>query len=439
MAMCYILFVNAGMFANLPDVSYEAMYIATALAACLGSIFIGLIANLPLAQASGMGINAYIVFTICLGLGFSYANAMAMVLLDGVIFLVLTATGLRKIIFNAIPKAVKGSISAGIGLFIAYIGLQSAGIIVPDSSTASTMVSFNVINGNATWATIMPMLVSVLTVLIIAALTAYKKRGAVLIGMLIGAVLYYLGGLTVPGFYDNFALASVNVGQAFKAFGKESLFAVFRSGFDFSGYIAAHGSANFVLSLITTAIALCIVDMFDTIGTLYGACSRGGLLTEDGEVISLNKAMLSDALATCTGAMCGTSTVTTYVESSAGVAEGGRTGLTALTTAALFFIAMFFAPIGSLIPGAATAAALIYVGALMIVSLKDIDWHDAEIAIPAFLTITFMAFSYSISNGIGIGVLAYTVIKVLTGKIKEVKAATWIIDILFLAMFLLSH
>ena len=226
---------------------------------------------------------------------------------------------------------------------------------------------------------------------------------------------------------------------AFKAFGRESLFAVFKSGFDFSNYISIHGQANFVLSLITTMIAFCIVDMFDTLGTLYGACSRGGLMTENGEVLNLNKAMLSDALATCTGAICGTSTVTTFVESSAGVAEGGRTGLSAVTTAGLFFIAMFFAPIASLIPSAATSAALIYVGALMIVSLKDIEWENPEIAIPAFLTVTIMAFSYSISNGIGIGILAYNFIKIFVGKIQEIRISTWIIDILFLAMFLLSH
>lgn len=439
MAMAYILFVNAGMFATLPEVSYEGMYIATAISACIGSLLIGLIANLPLAQASGMGLNAYFVYSVCLGLGFTYSNALVMVLFDGIVFVILTATGLRKLLFNAIPKAVKNSISAGIGLFIAYIGLQSAGIIVPDASTASTMSSFNIFTGAANWSTIMPMLVTLITVLVIAALVSFQKRGAVLIGILVGSVLYYLGGCTIPGFYEGFSLGNVSAGSAFSAFSKESLFAVFRSGFDFNPYISAHGEANFILTLVTTMIAFCIVDMFDTMGTLYGACSRGGLMTEDGEVMALDKAMLSDALATCVGAACGTSTVTTFVESSAGVAEGGRTGLAALTTAGLFFIAMFFAPVASLVPGAATAAALIYVGALMLMTLRNIDWDDVEVAIPAFLTVTVMAFSYSISNGIGIGVIAYTLIKMFTGKIKEISGATWIIDILFLAMFLLSH
>ena len=439
MAMCYILFVNAGMFSTLPDVSYEGMYIATALSACIGSLLIGLLANLPLAQASGMGLNAYFVYTVCLGLGFTYANALVMVLLDGILFTLLTATGLRKIIFNAIPKAVKNSISAGIGLFIAYIGMQSAGIIVPDASTASSMHSFNVLNGAVNWETLMPILVTLVTILIIAALVSFKKRGAVLIGIIIGTLIYYFLGFTITGFYSNFSFSSINPINAFVAFKNESLFAVFKSGFDFSSYIFLHGQANFILSLLTTMIAFCIVDMFDTIGTLYGACSRGGLMTEDGEVKNLEKAMLSDALATCTGAMCGTSTVTTFVESSSGVAEGGRTGLSAIVTSILFFIAMFFAPIASLVPSAATSAALIYVGALMIVSLKDIEWNNPEISIPAFLTVTVMAFSYSISNGIGIGVLAYTLIKIFVGKIKEINISTWIIDILFLAMFLMSH
>lgn len=439
MAMAYILFVNSGMFANLGTVSYEAIYIATALSACVGSILTGLIANLPLAQASGMGLNAFFVFTMCFGFGFSYQNALVMVLLDGIVFTILTVTGLRKIIFDAIPGVVKMAIPAGIGLFIAYIGLQSAGIIIPDSSTASAMISLNIFNGTATWASLMPIVVTLLTVLIIAALVALNKRGAVLIGILIGTILYYAGGFTIPGFYDNFAFATLNPTGAFKAFGDEAFMAVFKSGFDFSGYIAAHGEANFVFTLITSMLAFCLVDMFDTMGTLYGACSRGGLITEDGEVLSLNRAMLSDALATIFGAVCGTSTVTTYVESTAGVAEGGRTGLTAISTAALFFVAMFFAPIASLIPGAATAAALIYVGALMLSSVLKVDWNNAEAAMPAFLTITFMAFSYSISNGIGMGVISYTLIKVLSGKIREVNIATWIIDLFFVAMFLFSH
>ncbi len=439
MAMAYILFVNAEMFANLGTVSFTAIYIATAISACLGTVFIGLLANLPLAQASGMGLNAFFVFTMCFGFGFSYANALVMVLFDGILFTLLTVTGLRSIIFNAIPQAVKAAIPAGIGLFIAYIGLQSAGIIVADASTASAMRSFNIVSGGADWAALMPIVVTFVTVLIIAALVALKKRGAVLIGILLGTIIYYLCGFTIPGFYTNFAITTLNPIDAFKAFNAEAFLTVFKSGFDFSAYIAAHGSTNFVLTLITSMLAFCLVDMFDTMGTLYGACARGRLLDENGNVLNLEKAMLADALATICGAICGTSTVTTFVESSAGVAEGGRTGLAALTTAALFFIAMFFAPIASLIPGAATAAALIYVGALMLLAVKNIDWEDAEVAVPAFLTIAFMAFSYSISNGIGIGVLSYTLIKIFTRKTKEINFATWIIDILFLAMFLFSH
>lgn len=437
--MAYILFVNAGMFATLGTVSYEAIYIATAISACFGSILIGLLSNLPLAQASGMGLNAFAVYTICLGFGFSYANAMVMVLLDGILFTILTVTGLRSIIFNAIPKVVKAAIPAGIGMFIAYIGLQSAGIIVADPSTASAMTTLNVFSGAASWATLMPLLVTFITILAIAALTAKKKRGAVLIGILLGTILYYGLGFTIPGFYEGFSFGTLNPIAAFSAFTSEAFLTVFKSGFDFSGYIATHGSANFAFVLITSMLAFCLVDMFDTMGTLFGACSRGGLVDKEGNVINLEKAMLSDALATIFGSICGTSTVTTFVESSAGIAEGGRTGLTGVTTGILFLIAMFFAPIASLVPSAATSAALIYVGTLMILSIKEIDWEDAEIAVPAFLTIAFMAFSYSISNGIGIGVIAYTLIKIFVGKIKEINIATWVIDALFIAMFLFSH
>lgn len=440
MAMCYILFVNAGMFATLGTVSYNAMFIATAIAAVIGTLLSAFIAKLPLAQASGMGLNAFFVYTICLGFGFSYANALVMVMLDGIIFTILTVTGLRTAIFNSIPKQVKVAIPAGIGLFIAYIGLQNAGIIIPDSSTASAMTSLNFLTGTATWSSIMPIVVTIITVITIAVLSAKHKRGAVFIGILIGTASYYLLGLTIPGFFDGlFSGLVLNPAESFKAWGKEAFLQVFKDGFDFSVYILANGKANFVIALITSMLAFCLVDMFDTLGTCYGACARGGLVEEDGSPRNLEGIMLSDAIATVIGAICGTSTVTTYVESSAGIAEGGKTGLASVFTALFFFIAMFFAPIASFIPGAATAAALIYVGVLMMNGVREIDWTDPEIGVPAFLTIAVMAFSYSISNGIGIGVLSYTLIKLLSGKGKEINVGTWIVSVLFLAMFCLSH
>mgnify|MGYP002795722430 CR=1 FL=1 len=440
MAMAYILMVNAGMFATLsPDVTYGAVYIATALSAVVGTVLIGLLSNLPLAQASGMGLNAYFVYTVCLGMGLSYANTLVLVLVDGLVFLLLTVTGLRKLIFEGIPQEVKVAISAGIGLFIAFIGFQNAGIVVSDSSPS---VAFNIYSGNATWASIMPMLVTIFGLLAIAILAHKKVRGAVLWGILGSAAVYYiLGLLTVDGFYASSVapnLASDFFG-AFKEFGELSFLRVFKDGFDFSSYIAANGVGSFIVMFITTMLAFCMVDMFDTLGTLYGACSAGNMLTEKGEVPNMNEAMMADAIATCVGAVCGTSTVTTFVESSSGISEGGRTGLASLVTGALFFIAMFLAPVAQLIPTYATATALIYVGVLMMSGVKNIAWDDPAKALPGFLTIAVMVFTYNISYGIAFGLISCVIIKVFSGKIKELSVSTWIIAILFTLTFFLTH
>ena len=448
MAMAYILMVNAGMFANpfgdgtdVLGVSYGAIYIATAISAVVGSLLIGLLANLPLAQASGMGLNAFFVYTVCVGFGLSYANALVLVLADGIIFILLTVTGLRKKIFTAIPDAVRKAIPAGIGLFIAFLGLQNAGIIVPNSSTGVTLGSFNLISGANAWADIMPMIVAIIALCVIAILSKKQVRGSVLWGILVGAVLYYvLSFATVAGFAESMkASMQVDFVGPFKDFFSQSLGKVFTEGFNFKPYIDAHGTGNFILMFATTALAFCMVDMFDTLGTLYGACARGNLLTDKGEVPNMDKAMLSDAVATTVGAVCGTSTVTTFVEAAAGVAEGGRTGLAAVSTATFFFIAMFLAPIAALIPSCATAAALIYVGVLMISCVKELDWHDPAVALPSFLTMAMMPFSYNISFGIAFGLISYVIIKTFTGKIKEVKAGTWVITLLFLLMLFLTH
>ena len=442
-AMVYILMVNANMFANpfgdgtpVLGVSYGAIYIATAISAIVGTVLIGLLANLPLAQASGMGLNAFFVYTCCVGFGLTYANALVLVLMDGVVFILLTVTGLRKKIFTAIPDAVRKSIPAGIGLFIAFLGLQNAKIVVPSTSTGVTLGSFNLLA--VEWGSVMPMLVTIAAVIAIAVMSKKNVRGAVLWGILGGAVLYYLLGFTVPGFYP-LVISMSSPLEAFKAFGSEAFLKVFTEGFDFSLFAAEHGTANLVLTIVTTALAFCMVDMFDTIGTLYGACARGNMLTKDGEVPNMDKAMLADAIATTTGSICGTSTVTTFVESSAGVAEGGRTGLSSMFTALFFFIAMFLSPVAQLIPSCATAAALIYVGVLMMACVKEMDWHDAEVAVPAFLTMALMPFSYNISYGIAFGLISYVAIKLFTGKAKEVKVGTWVIMILFFLMLFLTH
>ena len=443
MAMAYILMVNAGMFGSLGDGYYNAVYIATAISAVIGTVLIGLLSNLPLAQASGMGLNAFFVYSVCFGMGFSYANALVMVLVDGIVFILLTVTGLRRVIFDAIPKAVKAAISAGIGLFIAFLGLQNAGIIVNNDSTLVDLHSFNIVfNDSVTWAQIMPLILTVMVVIAIGAMSKKKVKGAVFWGMIGGAVLYYVLGLsTVEGFYETSVKANLNLDvlAPFKDFANLAFGKVFTEGFNFSAWISANGVGSFVVTFLTTMLAFCMVDMFDTLGTLFGACSVGGLLDEKGNVPNMDKAMLADAIATCAGAVCGTSTVTTFVESSAGVAEGGRTGLSSMFTAAMFLIAMFLAPVAALIPSCATAAALIYVGILMIGGVKNIEWSDPAEAVPAFLTMAMMPFAYNISYGIAFGLITYIFIKIFTGKIKEINVGTWIIGVLFTLMFFVAR
>lgn len=476
MAMVYILMVNAGMFQSVIGGSdpYGAAYIATAIGAIVGTLLMAFLAKMPLAQASGMGVNAFIVYTLVLGgTGLSYANCMVFTLLDGVIFLVLTATGLRQKIFEAIPAGVRHAIPVGIGLFIAYIGMQGAGIIVSTASanyaydaagniildalgnptydgtinpgTISGFVSFNFLD-SATYGSVLAPFIALIGVLAIAVLSKKNVKGAILWGILGSAVLYYaMAGIGC--IWGDEACVAVFSGitfqnpfKAFGAWGTDAVGKVFYEGFDFAAYLGMgnHNVGTLIVLLLTTALSLCMIDMFDTIGTLYGACSKGNLLDEKGVPLNMNKMMLADAIATCAGAVAGTSTVTTFVESSSGVAAGGKTGFTALVTAALFFIAMFLSPIARLIPSCATATALIWVGVLMMTSVTKIDWTDAGEAIVAFMTFVVMVLGYSISKGIGIGIIAYILVKLCTGKVKEVTVPTWVIGVLFLATFVLT-
>jgi AGZA family xanthine/uracil permease-like MFS transporter len=464
MAMAYILMVNAGMFADLGGVDgamrgqlYNGVYIATALSAVIGTVLIGLLAKLPLAQASGMGLNAFFVYTICgfgMSNGMTYANGLIFILLDGIAFVLLTVTGLRKTIFNAIPDAVKVAIPAGIGLFIAFIGLQNAGVVVLDPSTKVTLVSMNLLKGMTNLVSAFNAFVTFGCVIAIAVLAKKGVKGAVLWGILGSSVVYYIfggiGALLGSVRFNEF-FAGITFDNPFAAFGdffKYSFFTVFTEGFDFSTYLGmGNNVADLLLMLITGAFAFCMVDMFDTMGTLYGACARGDLLDEKGNVPNLEKCMLADAIATCSGAVLGTSTVTTFVESSAGIAEGGKTGLTSMVVGVLFFFAMFLTPIAKLIPTYATAGALIYVGVLMMNCVTKIDWLDPATAVPAFATIAMTVLTYSISNGIGIGLISYVVIQLCTGKfmknedgsVKQSDIVTAIIAGLFLLMFLLTH
>lgn len=457
MAMVYILMVNAGMFSGVITDSadpYGAAYIATALGAIVGTLLMAFLARMPLAQASGMGINAFIVYTLILGgTGLTYANCMVFTLLDGVIFLILTTTGLRRKIFEAIPAGVRHAIPVGIGLFIAFIGMQQAGIIVNSESTLTTFVSFNILGTNefltyneGTVGGMLPALIALLGVFAIAILSKKKVKGAVLWGILGSAVLYYgLAGIAYACGVDAaetlFGSISIsNPFDAFAAWGKDSAGAVFYEGFDFSQYLGIPGNngGSLAVVLITSALSLCMIDMFDTIGTLYGACSKGNLLDHNGTPIRMERMMLADAIATCTGAIAGTSTVTTFVESSSGIVAGGKTGFTALITGLCFIVAMFLSPIAQLIPRSATATALIWVGVLMMTSVVKVDWEDAADAIVAFMTLIVMVLGYSISKGIGAGIITYIIISIFTGKIKKISVATWVIGVIFLATFLLT-
>ncbi|MDY6024396.1 MAG: NCS2 family permease [Candidatus Borkfalkiaceae bacterium] len=461
MTMIYIVLVNPTMFADLGykfvdgvpvktelnDLLYNGVFIATALSAAIGTVLIGLLAKLPLAQATGMGLNAYFVYTVCgfgMSNGLSYANALVFILIDGIVFLLLTVTGLRRQIFNAIPDCVKTAIPAGIGLFIAFIGLQNAGIVVKNDSTCVSMISLNLL-GDATYSSVFPIMVTFAGLIAIAVLSHKNVKGAILWGILGSAVLYYaLAALGLA--WGDEACKSIFAGitfdnpfTAFKDFGEISFGKVFTEGFDFSGYLSNHSSAQLILTLVTGAFAFCLVDMFDTIGTLYGACARGNLLDEKGNVPNMDRAMLADAIATCTGAVLGTSTVTTFVESSSGIAEGGKTGLTSIVVAIGFIVVMFLSPIAKLVPTYATAPALIYVGVLMMNCVTKVDWLSPAKALPAFITIAMMAFTYNISFGIGLGLISYTLIQIFTGEFKKSDITTAIIGLVFGAMFFLTH
>ncbi|MDE6604897.1 MAG: NCS2 family permease [Clostridia bacterium] len=445
MSMVYALLVVPGMYGD--TVTFGAVYIATALGAIVGTMLMAFLAKMPLAQASGLGATAYVTGTLLASeIGLTYANAMIFVLLDGVIFILLTATGLRKKILKSIPDEVKISIPVGIGLFIAFIGFNNAGL-VNISNSGIGFASFNVLSGKLSYLGAMSAVITLIGVIAIAILCKKNVKGGILWGMLGATALYYIfAGLgcawkdeSCLNLFKNFSIE--NPFSAFASWGKESVGQVFANGFNFSKYMGIEGNnaGSLIVLILTSALSLCMIDMFDTIGTLYGACSKGGLVDKEGNPLRMNQCMLSDAVATCVGSVCGATTVTTYVEASSGVAAGGKTGFTALVTGICFLLATFLSPIAQIIPSAATSAALIWVGVLMMSSVKDIEWSNPAAALPAFLTIAVMAFGYSISFGIGVGLISCVIIKVFTGKVKEISIVTWVISILFLLMFLLTN
>jgi len=445
MAMVYILIVNAGFFAELgPEtVTFGAMYISTALAAIVGTLLMALLAKLPFAQASGMGLNTYFVFTLCFTMGYSYANALLIVLCSGALFLILTVVGARRAIVRAVPEAIRIAIPAGIGLFIAFIGMQNSGLIIADpAGTKVALVSFNLLTFKTSGLAMIGAAVSVLSLILIAILSKLRVKGSIVFGIIGSAILYYAfagigaatGSEACIAMFESISIS--NPFTAFKDFGTQAVGEVFINGF--KGI-----SGSQIFDFIAAMISFAMVDMFDTLGTLMGASQAAGkdsgLIDDNGEVKNIQKALLCDSIATCAGAILGTSTVTTFVESSAGVAEGGRTGFTSLVVAILFFVAMFLSPIAQLIPKAATAGALMYVGVLMMGNVVNIDWKDPAAAVPAFLTISVMSFAYSISYGIAAGFISYTLIKLCTGKVKDISIVTAILTVVFIFTFLFTH
>lgn len=450
MTMCYILIVNSGMLGIIPNVSFGAIFIATAISACIGTLMMAFYARMPFAQAPGMGLNAFFVFTVVLGtsgLNLSYGNGLAIVLLSGVLFLLLTVVGVREKIVTAIPECLKIAIPAGIGLFIAFIGMKNANIIVGSNATFVKLTSFtDIYRGGSIKAVLggISAITAILSFILIAILNKKNVKGAIIFGILGGTILYYILQLicfkavgTYQAILDETgkvvadkiqAIEFSNPIDAFKAFGKESFFAISFKGL-FSG-----GFKGFI-TVFTMILSFAIVDMFDTIGTLIGTSKKAGMLDKNGKMENMNKALMCDSVATIGGALLGTSSVTTYVESSAGIAQGGKTGMTSFTVAILFLVSMFLTPIASLIPSAATAAALMYVGVLMIGSLKELDFTDPAIAAPAFMTVIGMPLTYSIADGIGLGVITYVVVNMLTGKIKKINPFTYVIAGIFILKF----
>ncbi len=423
---------------------WNSVYIASILVAIFGTLLMALYAKLPFAQACGMGLNSFFCTCFVSNAFFGgadvikgYQAGLVIILLSGILFLLLSVTGLRTYIAKALPDALKKAIPGGIGLFIAFIGFKNASIVVDNQYTFVQFFNFNaVINkigvDGFTVADAMkemaPPLVAIIGLLIIAILTWKKVKGAVIIGIISATVVYYLMTWTVPSFDMS------QIGQSFKDFANVGLGGAFSGAAWKEAFNADYIGG--VFSAIILIITFCIVDMFDTIGTLYGTASEAGMLDENGDPVDVNKAMTSDSLATVAGAVFGTSTCTTFVESASGVAAGARTGLASLVTSACFAVCLFLSPFANIIPSAATAPALIFVGVLMLKNFAAVDMKDMRSAVPAFLTLVMMPLTYSISNGIGIGAISYVLITLFTGKYKKSDIVVTIIALLFIFKFI---
>ena len=409
LTMAYILAVNPSIFGALDGMPNGAVFTATALAAIIATLVMAFYAKKPFALAPGMGLNAFFVYTVCLTMGYSWQFALTAVLIEGIIFIILTLTKVRQWILNSIPLSLKNAIGAGIGLFIAFIGMQNAGLIVNSDSTLVTLG--DVCHGSG--------LLAVIGIFITAMFLILKVRGGILLGIIITSLL----GLIIKDPATGVALTH------------------------FSGVVDTPPSVapifmkfewTHILSwdMLAVVFTFLFIDMFDTMGTVIGVSQKAGFVDEKGNVEDIDKVFMADSIGTVCGACLGTSTTTTYVESSAGVGEGGRTGLTAFSAAVCFVLALFFAPIFLGIPSAATAPALILVGVMMMEPVVRIDWTNFREAIPAFVTLILMPVAYSISDGILIGMITYVVLNALTGKAKDITPTMWVLAVLFIARYI---
>ena len=410
LTMAYILAVNPSIFSAL-DMPKGSVFTATALAALIGTLVMAIYAKKPFALAPGMGLNAFFVFGVCLGMGYSWQFALTAVFIEGIIFIILTLTKVRSWLVNALPGTLKKAIGAGIGLFIAFIGLENAGIIVNNDATLVSLGSIT--EGKA--------LVGMIGLFITAGLVMAKVRGGILWGILITSAI----GLLIK---DPATGAAITTLPESVVSMPDSVSPIFCK-FEWSHVLS--------LDMLVVVFTFLFIDMFDTMGTIIGVHQGAGLIKKGGdEIPGVEKMFLADSIATVAGACLGTSTTTTYVESAAGVGEGGRTGLTALSTAICFVLALLFSPVFLAIPGAATAPALIIVGVMMMPSVKTIHWEDYCKSIPAFITIIMMPLAYSISDGILLGVISYVICHAISGKFKDISITMWVLAALFIAKYI---
>ena len=426
MTMAYILAVNPRIL-GASGMDAGAVFTATALASAVASFFMAILANLPFVLSAGMGLNAYFSYTVVKGMGYSWETALAAVFIEGIIFILLSLTNVREAIFNAIPKSLKVAVAVGIGVFITFIGFQNAHIVV-DGATLVTLFSFKgSIEGGTFAFEGITVVLALIGILITAFLVIKNIKGHILIGILITWILgifCQIAGLYVPnpekGFYSLIPSALVSM---------PSSIAPTFAKLDLSNILS--------LNFLVVVFAFLFVDVFDTLGTLIGCASKADMLDEEGRLPSIRGALLADAIGTTAGAVLGTSTITTFAESASGIAEGGRSGLTSLVSAGLFLVALFLSPIFLAIPSFATAPALVIVGFFMMQQVTKIDWEDMVKAVPAFICICAMAFTYSISEGIAFGIISYTVLHLCTGKSKELTPLMYVLSVVFVLKYIL--